>query len=345
MSKSAVYVLLALLSFWTVVIGLGDVFVYGATARQFLSRNFVATTCRIRVSKVTHLLLINAGITIEYSYTVKGKVYRGSGYRYDDQQSSLDAENIVLRFPKWSEEAVYYNPNNPADSVLSTGVNGTDLLLILYSTPITVVLIVLWGWVLARLREMRRVPEAGGVRIRREKGRVRVRVEGIAAWAAGFYALGAAAFVATFPVVVLNGFAPELKPMVIVWLAVLAAAGLALCWKGMQNASGRRDLWIEDNSRAVTLPQTCGRREPQTFPRQEIAGVSLQRRVSRLASGSYYSYLPTLHRVDAARGPQRERLCAWGWSEEKAQGFSQWLCGQLGWDFKGVEDENPETAG
>ncbi|MGD1085411.1 MAG: DUF3592 domain-containing protein [Verrucomicrobiota bacterium] len=344
MSKSAWFVLLMLLSFWTVVIGLADVFVFGAAAWQFQSRNFARTQGEIQISQVTRRMLVNSGITIEYSYTVNGREYRGSGYRYDDQQSCLQAEDLVRRFPEWSAQTVYYNPNHPADSVLSTGVDGTDLVLMLFATPINVVIFMLWRWMLGRLREIRRATEAGGVRIRRQKGRIRVRLDGVPAGVAGVCALGGASFVAAFPVVVLGGFAPSVHQMVLVWVAVLGAAGLAFCGKAGRNASGRYDLWIDEGARTVTLPRTCGRAESITFPQGEISGVSLQRRVNRLASGSYYSYLPALNRVDARMGPQRERLSAWGWSEEKARGFSQWLCGQLGWDFKGVEDENPEAA-
>jgi hypothetical protein len=345
MSKSALYAMLVLLSFWTAVVGLGDVFVFGATGRQFLSRNFVPTKCEIRVSKLTQRLLISAGVTIEYSYTVDGKLYRASGYRYDDQQSAIASEDIVMRYPKWSAQTVYYDPKNPRDSVLSTGVDGTDLLQMLYATPMNIVLLLLWRSLLARFREKRRVPVTGGVKIRRQKGLIRLRVDGISAWEAGLYALGAMAFLTTFPLVMHEGFAPDVKTMVLAWGAVLAVSMAAFCWKGVQNASGRYDLWIDENSRAVTLPQTCGRQQRITYPREEIAGISLLSRSSRLTSGNYYSYLPTLIRLDAARRPQRERLTTWGWSEEKALAFSQWLCGQLAWDFKGVEEEHPEAAG
>jgi hypothetical protein len=65
----------------------------------------------------------------------------------------------------------------------------------------------------------------------------------------------------------------------------------------------------------------------------------VQRRVSRLSSGSFYSYLPALDRREAGAGLRREALSACGWTEEKAKAFSQWLAGQLGLEFKGIEEE------
>jgi hypothetical protein len=132
--------------------------------------------------------------------------------------------------------------------------------------------------------------------------------------------------------------------MVGVWMTVLGVAALVFGWRAERNLSGRYDLWIDASSHAVTLPKTCGRRDSVTLQKEEISGVCLQRRVNRLASGNYYSYLPALNRAAPGTGRQCEQLTAWGWSEEKARGFCEWLCGQLGWDFKGVEDENPEEA-
>ena len=109
----------------------------------------------------------------------------------------------------------------------------------------------------------------------------------------------------------------------------------------MINASGKYDLLIDEKSQALTLPQTGGRRQPVTFPRGEIAGVCVQRRVSRLSSGSFYSYLPAVDRREAGEGLRREALSPYGWTEEKARAFSQWLVAQLGLEFKGIEEENP----
>jgi hypothetical protein len=64
--------------------------------------------------------------------------------------------------------------------------------------------------------------------------------------------------------------------------------------------------------------------------------------VSRLSCGSFYSYLPALDRREAGTGLRREALSPCGWTEEKARAFSQWLVGQLGLEFKGVEEENSQ---
>jgi hypothetical protein len=342
MSKSTLYAGLLLLVFWTMVIGLADWFVLGATARQFLARDYVPTRGKIVTSEVRQLAILHAGITLQYSYNVAGRHYIGYCYRYDEQQTDVDGADIRRKFPQGSFQTVYYDPKKPADSVLSTGVEGADLMLMLFATPINVALIMLWRWLLARAREKWRMPEAGGVQIRRRLGTIRVRLGEVSAIAAGLYALGVAAFAATFPVAVINGLAPGREPMAVVWLAVLTTAVVAWGWQAWRNRSGRFDLLIDSAAQTLILPQTCGRQGSVTVPQREIAGVGLQRRVTRLISGSYHSYLPAIHRRDGSSNLRREPLTAWGWTEEQANGFSQWLCSQMGLKFTGIEDENAE---
>jgi hypothetical protein len=339
MSKSAAYIVLAALLCWTALIGGGDYFVFGATLRQYRARNFSATRCQIVLSEVTPRPMMHSGVSVKYIYTVNGREYRGSRYRYDDEYSSNPGAAIVRTFPKWSEHPVYYDPGNPADSVLATGIEGSDLMMILFSIPVNVAVLMLWGWMAAWLREKWRTPEAGGVRIWRREGKIGARLAWLSAPAAGFYALGGAAFAAAFPVVAFNGLAPSLQTMAIALAAVLAAAAAAFGWTALRNASGKYDLLIDENSRAVTLPQTGGRSRNVTLPRGAFAGICVQRRLSRLSSGTFYSYLPALDRREPGAPPRREALSPCGWTEEKARAFSQWLVGELGLPFTGLEEE------
>jgi len=345
MSKTTVYVVLAMLVCWTAVIAAADYFVLGTTVRQYLSKSFTPTRCEIVSSEVTpHNETLHSGVTVEYVYTVNGKEYRGSRYRYDDDYSSIPGADVARKLQKWTEHTVYYDPKNPANSVLATGVGGIDLMLILFSLPVNVAVIMLWNWIASWLREKWRMPEAGGVRIWRQNGKIRVRLAGLSATAAGIYALGGAAFAATFPVVALNGLSPGFQAMEETWLAVLAVAAAAFCWTALRNASGKFDMLIDEQSQTLTLPQTAGRRQSVTFPRDEIAGICLQRRVSRLSSGNFYSFLPALDHREAGVGLRREALSPCGWTEEKARAFSQWLAGQLRLEFKGIEEEFPQVT-
>jgi hypothetical protein len=343
MSKSTAYAVIVMLVCWTAVIAAADYFVLGTTVRQYLSSSFAQTQCRIVESEVTpHEGSLHSGVTVAYIYTVNGKHYRGWRYRYDDAYSSIAGADVAQHIRKWTEHPAYYDPKNPANSVLATGVDGGDLMLILFAVPVNAAMVLLWRWGGAWLRESWRVPAAGGVRIRRRDGKIRVRLGGLPAPAAGVAALGGAAFVATFPVVALIGLSPSMEAMEWVWMAVMAAAAAVFCRTAMRNASGKCDLLIDEQSQAVTLPPMAGRGQAVTFSRGEMAGVCLQRRVSRLSSGSFHSFLPALERREAGAGTRRETLSPCGWTEEKGRAFSQWLAGELGLEFMGIQEEKAE---
>jgi len=124
MSKSTVYIVLLLLVFWTMVIGLADWFVVGATVRQFMARNYVATPGKIVTSEVRQLVVLHAGITLEYSYNVRGKQYIGYCYRYDEQHTDVNGADIRRKFPQGSCRRCFTIPTNPRTPCFRSGWKG-----------------------------------------------------------------------------------------------------------------------------------------------------------------------------------------------------------------------------
>lgn len=338
MSKSTAMFAVVLLAFWSALIGVADYFVIGTIVRQYRATQFRTTQCEITQSQVAGHTLFRSGVSLAYSYTVNKEEYRGTRYRYDDEYSSSPGGETIRRLPIWTKHQVYYNPDHPADAVLAVGVNGGDLMMILFAIPANVALLTLWRWIMGRLGEDWRVPRAGGVRIRRQNGSIRVRVGGVGAGTAALWGLGGSAFAAAFPVVMFAGTEPGLAEMEYV-LGTVAVVGLVACfWAALRNASGKYDLVIDEKTRSVTLPQTCGRTTLISVEKDALAGVCVQRRVSRLTSGSYYSYLPALQCADPI-GSRYEALSPWGWTEQRARAFSEWLGQQIGLEFKGVQEE------
>ncbi len=70
---------------------------------------------------------------IHYDYTVDGKDYRNSGVSVASEGTSTSSKRSVTRtirkYPEDSEVKVYYNPKNPQESVLETGLDFTTMLL------------------------------------------------------------------------------------------------------------------------------------------------------------------------------------------------------------------------
>ncbi len=251
----------------------------------------------------------------------------------------IEWEGTVDVLPRWSSQTVYYNPDNPADSLLQAGIDGSDMLLLLFALPLNVMTSTLWLGLFQQIRDRYRIPPAGGAKIHKQPGETRVWLGEVSPLAAGCYGMAAAAFVASFPIVIAAGFQPSLRSMKVTW-ALMAAVGAAVfVWRLFKKWSGTYDLRISEASRTVTLPQTACGAQRIALARGEISGVSMQRRVNTNPSGTHFSYLPALQRQGGAAEPHSMKLISWGWSEQRARAFSQWLSQELGVEFKGVEEE------
>jgi hypothetical protein len=344
MRKPSLFYPLLLLVCWTGLVGAGTYALLETTVRQHLALKFPTTQGRIIRSEVGKGASSRRGVEIEYNYTVDGRGHTGHRYRYDDHNAALEWDVTVEEYPPWSSQTVYYNPANPEDSLLQPGINGADWLLLLFALPLNVLSYILWSVMIRRLQEKARIRSAGGVRIFKQPGETRVSLAETSALAAGLYGSAAAAFIAAFPVVISSGFEPTVPFMMVTWTVVLAVGLAAFVWRAARNMSGIYDLRINQASQTVTLPQTAERQHRLSVARREISGVSMQRRVTKSPSGTHLSYLPALNRNGSPAASQSMKLISWGWSEGRAQAFSQWLSQELGVEFKGVEEESPESV-
>lgn len=126
-----------------------DVFAVWRTARQYSTVHYRAVEGRVSSSEVE--VNVDGESTaflpkIEYDYTVAGRHYRGSRYRYGTigHPSHQEMERIVRQHPQGSMTKVYYDPANPADSLLKPGLDGSDFLLLLFLAPMNV-LVAAWA--------------------------------------------------------------------------------------------------------------------------------------------------------------------------------------------------------
>ena len=71
---------------------------------------------------------------------------------------------------------VSFNPQSPQDALLSPGVDGSDLMLVLFLMPFNLVLLGFWTWLAGWLRERIFKPLAGGVKIITEGPRTSIRL-------------------------------------------------------------------------------------------------------------------------------------------------------------------------
>jgi hypothetical protein len=64
------------------------------------------------------------GVSVKYSYTVEGGNYEGNtvGFGTMSHNERSDAQDELKSYPKGKTIDVYYDPENPSDSVLNKGV-------------------------------------------------------------------------------------------------------------------------------------------------------------------------------------------------------------------------------
>ena len=277
---------LLLLVMWTGLLLAGDYVVLDTSVRQLRSRGFTSTTGKIVQSAVAKGAMGHRGVDIQYNYTVNGVDFTGHRYRYDDRNAAFEYAAATNAFPPWAERTVYYNPANPEDSLLDPGLHGSDLLLLLFALPISLLTAALWwrssrpsgtapGW-----------PRPGRPDSARPRRNVRdwlsFRRWRPAVWAWPRRPLSA--FSPSFPSAARPQ--PDGLPISVVWSLVWATGASRCIWVANRHQRRNYDLRINPSAQTVTLPRTGGRTAPLTVPRREILSVSMLRRVSISPSGS-----------------------------------------------------------
>jgi hypothetical protein len=143
----------------SVLIGVIDCFFGRDLLEQYASKNFPSTTGWIIHSEVTsHNHWVNSGThgggrqqtaydaDVRYHYEVGGQTYEGKRFRYTHLSSAAWAQNVVTTHPVGSQTQVFYNPNDPQDSLLSPGFERGDFYCALILTPFNLIMLFLWYW-------------------------------------------------------------------------------------------------------------------------------------------------------------------------------------------------------
>jgi len=315
--------------FWSTLTLLFDGFIVVPAARQLYALRFPSTEGRILSAEVREHDGEDGptySVEFEYVYTVAGREYSGTRYRYPTGSTSGSgwAHRVVSARPAGSKTPVYYNPRNPEDSLLSPGVSGMDLFLVAFLTPFNAVMLGLWGMGWARLRRRWFKPVAGGVRIVSRLRQTRVRLMTFSPVATGIAVMALAAFASIFIVGLSSGFHPSVRTMVITWGVILTGGVAGFGWQWFQILTGKYDLILNEMDGRLELPLTCGRRTRAPIPFAKVQAAFVQTIEKPSNDGGKCSplYAPTL-RVGHGDGVS-EKLTEW-YDAEKAAAFVEWL--------------------
>ena len=324
--------------FWSGMVLIFDGFITHGIYKQAMSQYYPSVDGQVIHSEVGSHRGSKGGTSysadITYQFVVNGQTFTKDRLRYDPISSSSYAAafETVAAHPVNSTIRVFYNPADPQDAVLFTGIAGADFMLVLFLTPFNIVMLAFWtggyGW----LREHVFRPVAGGVKIITEGPRTRVRLPQFAAIWWGLGTTGVLSFISIFIV----GFSTQMQPplaMAIGVIVMIFLAGLgAYLWQWQKINSGIDDLVIDLSSHTLALPQVLDRKEPVTVNMADVAIVTIEK-ITHYGNkgGVSYTYAPTL----CLRGPaaHTEKLADWS-DQLKAKDFAEWLSGQLKVPFR-----------
>ena len=263
---------------------------------------------------------------VAYTYTVGLTTYRSTKYGYSLLSTSDQgyAYAIVAALPSGTKVDVFYNPEDPADAVLSTGLDGSDLFLPMFLTPFNAVMLgVWWGGALHLWRRGRR-PIAGCVRIHDNGVTTRMKINRWPPLVGALAVLGLTAFVMTFVVAFGFGLHPSSYVMHAAWGTVCGLPVVYFLWASLRNASGRYDLVWEPLGGNLILPPTCGRTEPVVVPCAMIESIEVRCPVPNPRTGTVSGHAPTLTLRSDDKVSHMEPIGVWQ-DAEAAKDFAAWL--------------------
>jgi hypothetical protein len=291
--------------------------------RQQRAESFATTQGTVRTSEVTVTYgskgSVHYHVSINYSYSVDGHNYYCSRYRYDAHPDNRNlADAIVAAHPAGSTVPVYYDPQNPADALLSAGADAADVYMLFFTTPIC--LLFLWLTInMVQGLNLGGSKVAGGVKILDDTMVTRVRLPRFLPVIGALAALGGLSLVAG--ALMFAGAIPgtPLTAGGFLLVVVLLGGAAVYGWQYRNIHSGKQDLVINFAARTVQLPLTYKRRETMTVSFSEIKEVALTKVRHASRSGAYYTYIVTLEMKD---GILQSLI---NLNEARAKSLAEWL--------------------
>lgn len=288
-------------------------------------------------------LTYNHPFKVLYLYEVNGRKYAGEKFRHGMHAGGVESARVIKsRYPVGKTVAVRYNPADPADSVMVAGLQGADLLELLFMTPFNVVMVFGWWLVaaairgLARSRDWRIECPPPVTRLTDNDCTVRLRLAHPGPMVFTVCALFAGPMV--LAPIVLQGSQGEITvaQMGIAWASLLALTVGLVVWQSKRIAAGRYDFVVHRLRGVLALPLAFRKKKEKQWPElgelalvniRDIRVVSYQERDSEGDLVTYHE--PVITYFGYARGEESVSL-RFGTSDEHAKEIVRELRRELG---------------
>lgn len=313
--------------FWGALTGSFDYLVVSRMLQQKAAEQYPTVTGVISHSEMTQKRgskgKTSYGIDLRYSYEVAGKKYESNRYRYDEDNSSdsRHARQVVGELSAGTKVPVYYNPNDPSDAVLSPGIGGNSLFMLLFLTPFNLIAVMFLSLPFVGKWARLKYPDSGGVRTWKEGTKHRARLTDAPALVTAAITLAGGAFLLTFIVAFSAGFHASMRTMTIVWAVLLGVTVSSFMWRRGRINSGREDLIFDETTGLISLPLTHGRKGAEVVSLPNVADIELRTKIRRGSKGrTSRAYEVHLQMATGESSSVTEFS-----DEDQARQFAQWL--------------------
>jgi hypothetical protein len=285
--------------FWCSFVAVFDFLILGSFIPQVASTWFHPTAAHIIKSELKSTG-DGHGVDFEYTYSVAGTQYVGTRYTFDKSTSSDGAwaRKAIRDYAAGSESICYYDPLNPARAVLSPGIHGSDVTMLMFITPFNIVGMFFIAAPISNWRNRRRPRSLAPRAVDRMRNREHYSMNNFSPVSTFFPVFLLTSFLGIFAVVFPSGFHPSLEKVVTIWgTGFLIAVVAAVVLRRRINA-GLYDLVIDRDPQTISIPAMHKRAARELLPIAEISKITSHEVRTRSGEDEKVTWHVTLHTRD-----------------------------------------------
>ena len=314
--------------FWSALTSIGDGAAVHNLVLQWRATGYPTTTGVVQESSAVSRGGMGNGchVQVRYTYELNGQPLTGTRYRYGlERNSRQDIARILTTLTPGSEITVHYNPRDPTDAVLVSGIQSGDLFFFHFLMPFNCAMLLGWIALARAIWCWKTGPPAGYARVTERGSRTWVDFCADRFWTARQMVLGVLTFVTIFAVGFPFGFNPPWLVLVFAWLLIVV--GVIVLAPGLASAIAEQVLIVDLGSRILELhpPGALHKTDARPIALIPFATVT-QILVERLPADNYYGWVdvPTLHIRRDDGQCETHQLVQWQ-NAPAAQWLADWL--------------------
>lgn len=310
---------------WVGMTAAADYFAASNLVRQAQTENWPSvqgTITRSEVVETRRNKSTEYGLKLAYAYSVDGQPHVGSKVQSTQSMSGNRrfAEKQVARYPVGTRVPVYYQPGQPSEAVLETGLDSSELFLFMLLIPFNLIALWLGRAVVSSLR-----PEPPLLStFTWEDGSECVTLDGPWTGTLVSLALFGSAVVSFLLTAGTMGLDAPLPVGVGAWVVVIACGVYAWRWSRARVKAGRYDLRLNARSRSLSLPPYLQRKHRLDVRWSDVQALRVDPQLRKPPGKEVSSYQLTLA-FSTDDGEAREAAITSFTRQDQADALAHWL--------------------